>query len=104
MDVLHVNIFFVLISERVRGIFQLFLMVILVLLLYRSAVTICVCDAKYWLIFPSSDTEKGGWGRRSISSCNPHNIGVFFNPPSLAFENLEQNMLWEAVDFLIRPE
>jgi hypothetical protein len=39
-----------------------------------------------------------------ISSCNLHNIGIFFSLSSFAFENTEQNMLHEALDFLVRPE
>ena len=39
-----------------------------------------------------------------IYSCNLNNIGIFFSLSFFAFENMEQNMLWEALDFLVRPE
>lgn len=39
-----------------------------------------------------------------IYSCKLNNIGIFFSLSFFAFENMEQNMLWEALDFLVRPE
>jgi hypothetical protein len=63
-----------------------------------------LCEMLYIALFSNLAVRRRKGEEGDISSCNLDNIGIFFSLSSFAFENMEQNTLWEALDFLVRPE
>jgi hypothetical protein len=63
-----------------------------------------LCEMLNIALFSNLAVRRRKGEEGDISSCNLNNIGIFFSLSSFEFEKMEQNMLWEALDFLVRPE
>ena len=63
-----------------------------------------LCEMLNIALFSNLGVRRRMGEEGDIYSCNLDNIGIFFSLSSFEFEKMEQNMLWEALDFLVRPE